>query len=55
MSLQNCIDWNINMRDRSRQHAAKLPACPLRTSLERDARRYQRNIDSLNERIRNER
>lgn len=51
--LQNCVDWNIEMRDRHRAHANRvLEAWPAGAKVaEREARRHQRNIDQLNARL----
>jgi hypothetical protein len=47
--IQNCIDWNIKMRD-SNRHSAMLQQHDIAAAREltRNVRRYQRNIDTLN-------
>jgi hypothetical protein len=50
--IQNCIDWNIRQRD----HSLNLCANAYNNSVpfkehERNARRHQRNIDQLNQRL----
>jgi hypothetical protein len=51
--IQNCVNWNIRQRDTRRAETLN-PRLPVgvRRAAERDVRRFQRNIDRLNEQLR---
>ena len=50
--IQNCIDWNIKMRDTNRHNAMVAQQAPhLVQEHTRNARRHQRNIDELNRQL----
>jgi hypothetical protein len=54
IQLQNCVDWNIRARDSARRReTSALHSGNVLTAVSatRDARRFQRNIDKLNEEL----
>jgi hypothetical protein len=51
-SLQNGAQWNIKQRDAQKRVAAQAATAAVRAEALRNVRRYQRNIDQINQQLR---